>query len=193
MALDATKIKAGPGHFYIDVTLPTSPNPLALVSGAPATGTELGLTDGEAVFTYEVEYFEVMADQVLPPVAVFAQAEHARLEFTMKEYEATKVKAALQQPALTIDNVSAPKTDTFNIGGETFEVTLRSIVLVSRIPNTSPQRYTIIMLYKAYQSENLALRVTKSGESLMKTTFVGIADLTRNVGDTVGQLVIQRN
>jgi len=193
VALDATKIKAGPGRFYIDVTPPTSPAPLALVAGVPATGTELGLTDGEAVFTYEVEYFEVMADQVLPPVAVFAQAEHARLEFTMKEYEAAKVKAALQQPTLTVDNVSSPKTDTFNIGGEAFEVTLRSVVLVSRIPNTSPQRYTIIMLYKAYQSEASALRVTKSGETLMKCTFVGIADLTRNVGDTVGQLVIQRN
>lgn len=187
MGLDASKIKVGPGRFYIDVTVPATGAALELSSGVPATGTELGLTDGEAVFTYEVEYFEVMADQSLSPVATFAQAEHAKLEFTMKEFSFANVVAYLQQAT----DQGAGQLITF--GSDNITVCQRSIVLVSAIPNCAfATLYTTIMLYKAYQSEAATMRFTRTGETLMKCTWVGIANPTREDGDTLGQLVVQQ-
>jgi len=187
MGLDASKIKVGPGRLYIDVTVPATGAALELSSGAPATGTELGLTDGEAVFTYEVEYFEVMADQSLSPVATFAQAEHARLEFTMKEFSFANVVAYLQQAT----DQGAGQLITF--GSDNITVCPRSITLVSAIPNCDGATlYTVIMLYQAYQSEAASMRFTRAGETLMKSTWVGIADPTRDDGDTLGQLVVQQ-
>lgn len=188
MSLDASKIKVGPGRFYIDVTVPTTGEALELTAGAPANGTELGLTDGEAVFTYEVEYFEVMADQSLSPVATFAQAEHAKLEFTMKEFSFANVMTYLQQAT----DQGAGQLITF--GSDNITVCPRSIVLVSQIPNCDGQTlYTVIMLYQAYQSEAASMRFTRSGETLMKSTWIAIADPTRGDGDTLGQLVVQQS
>jgi hypothetical protein len=187
MALDASKIKVGPGRFYIDVTVPATGAALELTAGVPATGTELGLTDGEAVFTYEVEYFEVMADQVLSPVATFAQAERARLEFTMKEFSFANVMAYLQQA------VDQGEGQLITFGSNNITVCPRSIVLVSEIPNcVSATMYTTVMLYQAYQSESAAMRFTRTGETLMKCTWVGISDPTRDDGDQLGQMVVEQ-
>ena len=186
MGLDATKVKVGPGRLYIDVTVPAAATALVLVNGVPATGTELGLTSGESVFSYEVNYFEVMADQSLSPVGTFAQEEHAKLEFTMLEFSFANVTAYMQQ-------ATAGAGGLITFGSDQITVCPRSIVLVSEIPNCVAETlYTIVMLYQAYQSENATMRFTRAGETLMKSTWIGIADPARADGDTLGQLVIQQ-
>src|SRR4030043_802238 len=111
MALNPSKIRLGPGRVYVGVTAPATGNPLALTAGVPATGTDVGLTEGEVLFTFEVDYQEEEADQVLPAVAVFAKGGKASLEFTMKEYAATQLQAAFQQTTLISNEGTAPKTD----------------------------------------------------------------------------------
>jgi hypothetical protein len=195
MALNPALIRVGPGRVYLGVTAPATGSPLALTSGVPATGTEVGLTEGEALFTFTVSYQEEVADQVLPTVAVFAKGEKAELEFTMKEYGAANLEAALQQTDLQTNNGTTPKTDMFTFGGSDYEVTLRSVVLVSPIPNTSAvqQRYTAVMLYQAYQAEPLKSRYTKDGATVFKMKFTAIADTARNDPDMLGQILIERN
>ncbi len=207
MALNAANVRVGAGRVYMGTTPPTAGQHINLPgSGVPATGTEVGLTEGEAVFTYEVTYFEVMAEQSLAAVEVFATEENAQLEFTMKEYIqaniedffntmlATSVDAAPTTPG-------TPFTDIYE-GGRILglaagagEVTLQSCILVAPIPNTSgvAQRYTYIMLYQSYQSEASAVRYTKSGDSLMKVTMKAIADLTRGDTSTLFQIAVERN
>jgi len=197
MAFDPSKIRVAAGRIYFGVTNPTSGDPLALTSGVPADGDEIGLTQGESTMTYEVTYDEEMADQVLAPVAVFATQEAFQLEFTMLEYAATQLTVFFQNAELTQDEISTPKTDLYTIGnladGAGSFVDLNSIYLISPIPGTSPQRYTIVGLYQAYQSEPGAIRYTREGASVMKSTFKAITDLTRDPGDFLGQVVVERN
>jgi len=197
MAFDPTKIRVAAGRIYFGVTNPVSGSPLALVTGAPATGTEIGLTQGESTMTYEVTYDEEMADQVLGPVAVFATQEAFQLEFTMLEYAAAQLTVFLQNSELTTDELSTPKTDLYTIGnladGAGSFVDMNSIYLVSPIPGTTPQRYTIVGMYQAYQSEPGAIRYTREGASVMKSTYKAISDLARDAGDYMGQVVVERN
>lgn len=193
MALDPSKIRLAPGHIYIGSTPPATGSRLDLTAGAPSDGTEVGLTEGEALFTFEVDYIEEMADQVLPAVAVFARGESATLEFTMKEYVAANLVDALQQTNLIVDDGASPKYDLMQFGGQNYAVTKQSVTVISEIPNTSPQRYTLVMLYTAYQSESFKARYTKDGSTVLKTTFKGIADTARNNPDMLGQLVVERN
>ncbi len=204
MALNAANIRVGAGRVYMGVTPPAQGVALTVTNGVPATGTEVGLTEGEAVFTYEVTYFESMAEQSLALVAVFATEEAAQLEFTMKEYSQANINdflAAMVQTA----NVAAPgdaATMDIHEGGRILgvaagagEVTLQAVVLVAPIPNTSgvDQRYTYVLLHQAYQSESAAVRYTKSGDSLLKVTFKAVADLSRGDFGTLFQVGIELN
>lgn len=196
MALDPTKIRVAAGRLYANVTAPAAFTPLALTAGVPATGTEMGLTQGESVFTYEVTYDEELADQVLSPVAVFATQEQMQLEFTLLEYAAANLQDALQQVKLTSNEGTAPKTDTFTFGTTSptgAAVALQSIVLVSSIPGTNPQRYTIVMLYQAYQQAPSVMRYTREGSTIMKCTFRAMPLMSRSDQDLLGQVVIERN
>lgn len=193
MALNPAKIRLAPGRIYVGVTAPATGSRLLLTAGAPTTGVEVGLTEGEALYTFEVDYIEEMADQVLPAVAVFARGQSATLEFTMKEYVAANLMDAIQQGNLISNEGASPKYDLIQMGGQDYQVSLQSVVVVSEIPNTSPQRYTLVMLYTAYQSEAFKARYTKDGSTVLKTTFKGIADTARNSPDMLAQLVVERN
>ncbi len=198
MALDPSKIRVAAGRIYRSVTNPSGiGTALALATGAPSTGTEMGLTQGESVMTYQITYLEEEADQVLAPVAVFATKEMMELDFTMLEYATSQLTQFFQQSELTTDNISTPNTDVFSIGnmadGAGSSVSLDSLWLISPIPNTSPQRYTMIGLYQTYQGDPGTVRYTKDGASIMKSKFKSIADLTRDAGDLLGQIVVERN
>ena len=207
MALNAANVRVGAGRLFMGTTPPAAGNALDLTpAGVPPSGTEVGLTEGEAVFTYEVTYFEVMAEQSLASVEVFATEEMAQIEFTMKEYIQANIEDFfVAMLATTVGAGGNPGpgggTDIYE-GGRILgqaagagEISLQAVVLVAPIPNTSSvaQRYTYIMLYQAYQSEAAAARYTKSGDTLMKVTFKAIADLTRADTSTLFQIAVERN
>lgn len=195
MALDPTKIRVGAGFLYFGTTAPATGSALALSTGVPATGSGVGLTQGDVVFKYQTSYLEVEADQVLAPVKPFATKEEMTLEFSVLEYTAFNINKFLGQATLTTDDGSTPKTDLFTMGGSAFKsaVNLTSVTLVSAIPGTSPQRYTIVMLYQAYQSEAASGAYSKDKVTLLKSMWKATPDLTRTDGDYLGQLVVERN
>ncbi len=206
MALNAANVRVGAGRLFMGTTPPVAGNAINIgATGVPPDGTEVGLTEGEAVFTYEVTYFEVMAEQSLAAVEVFATEESAQLEFTMKEYIQANIEdffvAMLATTVGAAGNAGPTATDIYE-GGRILgqaagagEITLQSVCLVAPIPNTSgvAQRYTYIILHQAYQSEAAAARYTKSGDTLMKVTFKAVADLTRSDTATLFQIAIERN
>ncbi len=204
MALTAANIRVGAGRLYMGTTPPAQGVSLTITNGVPATGTEVGLTEGEAVFTYEVTYFESMAEQSLASVAVFATEEAAQLEFTMKEYSQANINDFLAAMVQTANVAAAGDAASMDIheGGRILgvaagagEVTLQAVLLMAPIPNTSgvDQRYTYVLLHQAYQSEAAAVRFTKSGDSLLKVTFKAIADLSRGDFGTLFQVGIELN
>ncbi len=204
MALTASNIRVGAGRIYLGTTPPAQGVSLTINNGVPATGTEVGLTEGEAVFTYEVTYFEAMAEQSLASVAVFATEEAAQLEFTMKEYSQANINDFMAAMVQTANVGAAGDATSMDIheGGRILgiaagagEVTLQAVTLVAPIPNTSgvDQRYTYVLLHQAYQSEAAAVRFTKAGDSLLKVTFKAIADLSRGDFGTLFQVGVELN
>lgn len=203
MALNAANIRVGAARIYMGTTPPTSGQALDLsASGVPPTGTEVGLTEGEAVFTYEVSYFEMMAEQSLAAVGVWATEESAQLEFTMKELVNANIQDFLHSLVIVTTNAApvegGQSKDIFEGGRGSGEVTLQSVTLVAPAFGPAPNngvgtiRFQYVMLYRAYQSEAAALRFTKSGDELMKTTFKAVADLTRSDGSTLFQVGAER-
>ena len=204
MALNAANVRVGAGRIYMGVTPPAAGAALNISNGVPSTGTEVGLTEGESVFTYEVTYFEVMAEQSLAAVEVFATEESAQIEFTMKEYTQANINDFLAAMVATT-NVAAPGDATtmdIHEGGRILglaagagEVTLQAVVLVAPIPNTSgvDQRFTYVLLNQAYQSESAAAMYTKASDTLLKVTFKAIADLARADTSTLFQLGVELN
>ncbi len=204
MALNAANVRVGAGRLYMGTTPPAAGVALTITNGVPSSGVEVGLTEGEAVFTYEVTYFEVMAEQSLASVEVYATEEMAQLEFTMKEYIQANINDFLAAMVLTANVAAGGDAATMDIheGGRILgqaagagEVTLQAALLVAPIPNTSgvDQRFTYVLLHQAYQSEAAAARYTKSGDTLMKVTFKAIADLTRGDTATLFQLGVELN
>jgi hypothetical protein len=185
MSLNAANIRVGAAHIYFGVTPPNAGAALSLTNGVPSGGAEVGLTTGESVFTYEVTFFEQDAEQSLAIVAVFAYQEKATIEFAMKEYTADNIE--------TYFNGLVEVTDGLIEGGRgNGEITLQSVVIVAPIPNTNPRLYTWAMLFSAFQSEVAKLTYTKSSDTIMKSTFTAVADLTRADGSTLFQIGIQQ-
>ena len=198
MALAQRQERVGAGRLYLDVSPPATGSPLALTAGVPSDGIEVGLTEGAAVFTLSTEYVEEFADVGLAtaaPIAAFARSIGATLEFTMKEYAATQLEAAMGQATL-VQEEGATKYDLFMFGNDPLlpmTVTPRSITLVSPVPNTSPQCYTVAMLYRAYQSAPVVAEYAKGSSTLIRVTFRALADTGRGAHDMMGQLVKYRN
>lgn len=187
MSLVAANVRVGAGRIYMGVTPASAGDAVDLTAGVPGSGVEVGLTEGEAVFTYEVTYFEIMAEQSLASVAAFASEESAQIEYTMKEYITANIIDHLGQGLVAN---SAPGDDNIFEGGKlSGELTLQSCMLVSKVSGTA--LYTYALLNQAYQSESAALRYTKSGDTLMKVTMKGIADITRADTSTLFQLCIE--
>ena len=155
--LNPSLIRLGPGRVYIGVTAPATGVPLALVTGAPATGTDVGLTEGETLFTFDVEYDEEVADQVLPIVAVFAKGESATLEFTMKQYAATQLQAVMQQGALVTDDGTTPKTDMIKFGGTAYEV--------RNYPVLGPHYSDLVNPERNFTSRSVGMHADASGQT----------------------------
>lgn len=198
MALVQRQERVGAGRLYLDVSPPTTGSPLALTTGVPTDGTEVGLTEGPAVFTLTTEHVEEYADPALGtamPIAVFARSEGATLEFAMKEYAVLQLQAAMQRATL-VKEEGATKYDLLMFGDDPFVptgITPRSVALVSPIPNTDPQCYTAVMLYRAYQNAPVVAEYAKGSSTLIKVTFRALADPGRGAHDMLGQLVRYRN
>ncbi len=202
MALNAANIRVGAGRIYMG----TSGNPAGgtaidlSTAGVPPGGVEVGLTEGESVFTYEITFFESQAEQSLASVAVFQSEESAMLEYTMKEYTSANLVDAMQEGAIAVSLAAssggtdpAGGIDIYEAGRLSSQITTQTVTITSEVPNTTPQRYTYIALWSAYQSEATALRFTKSGDTLMKVSMKAIADLTRADTSTLFQIGIEQN
>ncbi len=187
MTLVAANVRVGAGKIYVGVTPAAAGDAVDLTTGVPGSGVEVGLTEGESVFTYEVTYFEIMAEQSLSSVAAFASEETAQIEYTMKEYITANILDVLGEGLVA--NTSPGDDNIFEGGKLSSDITLQSIMLVSAISGTA--LYTYAFLYQAYQSESATLRYTKSGDTLMKVTMKGIADITRADTSTLFQICLE--
>lgn len=172
------------GRVYIGATLPTTGNAPTLTAGVPASGTDVGATQGEAKFTYKAAVEIVEIEQAFTGVAPHITAEEATIELTVAEATAAQIKNAMGQTFVrTVGTASV-----VSVGGQ-IPISGASICIVSPIRGVA-SKYCGAMLYNAYSDAGLELSFARGAVRLVKMTFKAFLDdtlLARDVGDRLGQ------
>lgn len=187
MAIDVTKIEVGASRIFAGITNPTTGTPPTLMGhtdGVPASGTDIGATEGDCVFTFVAEKTEIMSEQYLAPVDVYVGSEMASLTFQMKEHNYTAMKLAFDN----VGSVSDANKILFYGGGGTsiLAPTTQAIMFTAR-RRSAPTKFFVGVIYKAYSIKGYAAPFSKKNTSMMNVEIRGLVDTSRNAGDQMFQ------
>jgi hypothetical protein len=189
MALSAANVHVGPARIFLGVTNPatgTPPTAAAHTAGVPTPGTEVGYTEGDAVFRKTKETGEINAEQAMGPIGVYLTREIVEVEFTALERVYTTLQAAF-------DNTGSSHPAgmmMFYGGGSQYAIKTQSVFMSSLRPN-QVGKYEISVIYKAYNVAGYEIAYRKSGASSFRITLRGLFDTTRSVGDQMFQHYIE--
>jgi hypothetical protein len=187
VAQDASKIHVGPARIWTGTTAPASglpPTWATHTNGVPATGTEVGYTLGDAVFTWKSDKVDIEAEQALGVVDQFISKENAMLEFEAQERTYTLLKIAFDN----IGNVDdGTRTGFYGGGGGTIlAIQYVTVFLSSQIRNLT-NKYEVLFLYKAVSMEGMPLTFSRTKPSTYKINLRALPDSTRSAGDQIFQ------
>ena len=188
MSFDITKIHVGAIRIWTAATAAASGTPPTYAthaSGVPNQGSpiEAGLTENDAIFTYQLVKTEIMAEQSFGPVDVYASNESAQLTFTMQEANAQALKVAFDS-AVGYDSSSG---DGFYFGNGTgILAPMTTCVFFSSVRRDAVTKFFVGQLYKAYSKDGFKFLFSKTKKSTYNVTLVGVADLTRTAKDQMG-------
>jgi hypothetical protein len=190
MAQIADNVHVGPARIFLGITNPASSIPptwMTHTAGVPTPGTEVGYTDGDAVFRKSKETFEVNAEQALGPIAVGLTREVVEVEFVALERVYLTLQAAM-------DNVGTVNDATrmgFFGGGLQYALRTQTVFLSSPRPNQAG-KYEISVIYKAYNVSPYEIGYRKGGASSLRMILRGLMDTSRVVGDQLFQHYIEK-
>lgn len=187
MAFNPNKIHVGPARIFVGVTNPASGAPPTFVghtAGVPATGTEIGLTNADTIFTYEAKKTEIQAEQFYAGVDVFLSQEMAKVSFTAQESTVVALKAAFD----AIGQFSDGTKDAFYAGSGSgaFACLKQSVMLTAR-QRVNPAKYIAILMYLAYPSKGLNYPFSRTKPAMSQVEFTALADTSRTAGDAMFQ------
>lgn len=187
MAQDAGKIHVGPARIWTGTTAPASGAPptwLTHTNGVPATGTEVGFTLGDAVFTWKTDKVDIEAEQALGVVDQFISKENAMLEFEAQERTYSLLKILFDN----IGNVDdGTRTGFYGGGGGTIlNIQYVTVVLTSQIRNLT-NKFEVLMCYKCVSMEGIQLTFSRTKPSTYKCQLRALPDSTRTQGDQIFQ------
>ena len=185
MAQNEANIHIGAARIFLGVTAPASGTPPTLMghtNGVPATGTEVGFTEGNATFSYRPTKELIPVEQALSAAGMFVSDEVAQLVFRAQE----RVYVALRAAFDNIGTVSDGSKDMFYAGGQSIIPLYQSVML------TSPRRdvaakWEVLVIYKATSMEGIELPYGKATRSTYQITLRGLADSSRSISDQLFQ------
>lgn len=187
MAYNVDRIRTAPGRIFVGVTNPTTGTPptwMTHTAGVPATGTEIGLTDGDTMFEVVTKKTEIMAEQSYTAVEVYLDSESMKVSFNCQESNFTALKAAFD----AVGSFSDSSKEGFYFGTGTGGFTPRKqSVFISAPHRDDPTKYTIALFYRAYSAKGFNYLFSRTKKGMFSVELVGLADLTRTAGDQVGQ------
>lgn len=189
MALDATKIHWGPARIFLGGTAPTTGAPPTLVahtSGVPSApaGTEVGHTEGDATFTYQLKKEEINSEQVLAAIDVMAVDEIAMIEFVCQEMTYNTLVTSFDN----VGTVSDGSKNLFYFGGGTAVLAPKTqVVTLTSMQRNAPTKFIVTCLYKVWTGEGVKFNFGKSKKTTYKMSLYGLADPARTAGDFIGQ------
>lgn len=190
MSFDITKIHVGAARIFTGGTVAVSGTPptySAHTAGVPTSGswTEIGLTENDCTFTYQLTKTEINAEQSLGPVDVFAADEMAQLTFTCQEANANALKMAFDS-SVGYDSTGG---DAFYFGGGLSVLAPMTVpVFFSSVRRDATTKYWVGSIYKAYSKDGVKFPFSKTKKGLYQVTLIGLADLTRTAKDQIGYL-----
>lgn len=187
MALTPGRIHGGGARLFVGITAPTTGTPPTLMGhtdGVPASGTDVGATEGDTTFRYKAEKKSIPAEQSLADVDVMTISEMAEFEFTAKE----QTYVTLQRAFDNIGTVSDSSKELFYAGNGTNILAPRTeaVMLTSRQRN-APTKFIVTVIYKAFSVNGYEMPFKKNGESVFKVLLRGLADTSRDAGDQLFQ------
>lgn len=180
-----TNIFMAPANIWLGVTAPTTGTRLALSSGTPSTGTNIGATMGQAVFAYRPTITEIMVEQATAPVDFGVNVEEASVQFNVSELTAVN----LQMSLLSLARKGAGGTQWVHGGGITNPANTTVVLIAPRRDNAGGTMYSVIMLYKAFLPDGVDMPFTKSTPTSITVRMKGMADTTRPVNDHIFQII----
>jgi hypothetical protein len=187
MALTATAIHVGAARIFIGTTNPatgTPPTIMTHTSGVPGTGSEIGYTEGDAVFEYIATKEEIFGEQDLAPVDVFTKQEMCKLSFSCKETVLTALKAAFD--SIGFDHTSG--RELFYAGGGTgILAPFTQALTFTAMQRNAPTKFFVGVIYKVYSAKGVAFPFSKTKASSYPVELVGMTDVARNGGDRLFQ------
>ncbi len=186
MALSATRIHVGPGRIFVGVTAGASGTPPTYIThtdGVPSTGDQIGHTDGDLIFRYNLAREDLMTAQSLSPVDAFSTSEEAEVEFTAMEQTFVALREAFQDAAG--EDVAGGEAFYFGGGNSILNPIKRTIFCAARERNDTG-RFVVVVLYAAYRAEGLEMPFRKGSATTYKIRLRATCDSTRTAGDQLG-------
>ncbi len=192
-------IHQGPGFLWFNVQQPAAGARLLVdANGNPVGGSPIamGASEGAAKFQFKAKLEPVQIDQETAPVDVLMTSEEALVELTLKESSLAKITKMLEHGTFSSGTdaglpAGAQTYEQITVGGLVALPTAPVALISPRRGTSSPTKYLLVCLYKAYGFAELDLSFTRSKESVYKVQFHGLADLTRAQGDRVAQFYRQ--
>lgn len=170
MALQPTEIQVGPARIFIGVTPPASGAPPTWAphtNGIPATGVEVGLTQGDSVFTWLTEKTDIESEQVMGTVDKFITKENATLEFEAQERTFNLMKAAFDNIG-TVNDVT--RMGFYGGGGGTIVQIQYSTIMLTSPRKDVAARYEVLFVYKAVSTGGMLLTYSRTKPSTYRMT-----------------------
>jgi hypothetical protein len=187
MAVQSNEIHVGPANIYIGTTAPatgTPPTWATHTNGAPATGTHVGATIGEATFTWTAEKTEIMAEQVMGVLDMFISSQGAELTFEAEERNFELMEKAFDNIG-NVDDVT--RMGFYGGGGGTIININYTTIFLSSLRRDIPGAYEILFIYKGVSTAPMPLKYSRIGPSTYEVTFRCLPDTDRDEGDQIFQ------
>lgn len=184
MAQDATKIHVGPARIWFGVTAPatgTPPTLMAHTAGVPATGTEVGHTNGNTVVTFQNVKADINSEQSFGIVDTYATGQSLEITMTLQE----RVYAILQKLFEGIGSATTANEDLF-YGGGPIAVPSFAVMLSSPL-RQDPTLFEVFVGYRMQLTSPVPLTYSRTDVSMIAVTLRGTHDTARNVGDQLFQ------
>lgn len=186
MSLNADKVHGGPARIFFGVTAGTTGTPPTYIThtdGVPGTGTEVGFTQGETIFSYEPQTKLIEGEQSYGPFGVMITGEAGGLELTVMETTYQTLRRAFNNNGS--ESISGGDAVYFGNASGLQQPRTECIFVSSRI-RTAPTKFIIAVLYKAHWKGGFKFGFKRAGESVYKLMVEGLEDLARNAGDQMG-------
>jgi hypothetical protein len=188
-AYDPVKLVVGPGKMYFNVTPPADGTSLStiLVAGVPADGTLVGYTKTGTTYHSAMTISGYEVDEVRSPIFYNPTQETVSIQGTLVQIAETTTLQSL------LPNYNFKTPGSFHVGGLTAWPTTAypSVLVVGQNRATPTPKIVAVMIYKALNTQEFVMAITRQNPSETAFTFSGNAIGTREAGDQVGQVYLE--